>query len=172
MGEEREEKVNEVKLPQQTICLVGGKINVGEPCTLLDIKRMIDSYPKDASREMQVAINELLDGLEIETVDWVPSAMGTFMLTFLCEKAPEEQKDALVKAVLTSLCAGLPDLVLSCIFVSISAGTLWADPALAALGAESVDEHNLRFSNDPHFSQDGAWIGCPPTETKPNSLMN
>jgi hypothetical protein len=164
--------VTDIAIPKQTICLVGGKANLGEPCTLLDLKRMIDSCPKDAHREMQVAINELLDGLEIETTDWVPSAMGTFMLAFLCEKAPEEQKDALVKAVLTSLCAGVPDLVLSCLFVSIAAGTLWADPALAALGAESADEHNLRFANDPNFSQDGAWIGGMPVETKVNPELN
>ena len=164
--------MNEIKIPTQTVCLVKGKINVGEPCTLLDIKRMIDAYPRNAHREMQAAIDEMLDGLEIGDPAWVPSAIGTFVFVHLCEKAPEEQKDALVKAVLTSLCSGMPDLCLSCIFVSIRDGTLWADPALAVLGADSVEEHNLRFANDPNFSQDGEWIGGFPVETKSNPELN
>lgn len=161
--------MNEIKIPTQTICLVKGKINVGEPCTLLDLKRMIDAYPRNAH---QGAIAELLDGLEIGDPAWVPSAIGTFVFVHLCEKAPEEQKDALVKAVLTSLCSGMPDLCLSCIFVSIRDGTLWADPALAVLGADSVEEHNLRFANDPNFSKDGEWIGGFPVETKANPELN
>jgi len=164
--------VTDIAIPKQTICLVGGKVNVGEPCTLLDLKRMIDSYPKEAHREMQAAIDELLDGLEIEEPAWVPPAIGVFILAHLCEKAPEEQRDALINAVLTTLCSGMPDLCLSCVFVSIANGTLRADPALAALGIESVDEHNIRFHEDPCFSQEGVWIGGPPVETQGNPELN
>jgi hypothetical protein len=165
--------VNEIKIPTQTICLVKGKINVGEPCTLLDLKRMIDAYPRNAHREMQVAIDEMLDGLEIEDPAWVPSAIGTFVFVHLCEKAPEEQKDALVKAVLTSLCSGIPDIVLSTCFVSISKGTLWADAkAFAASGILTDGNLNLQFPSDPNFSKDGEWIGGFPVETKANPELN
>ncbi len=159
-------------VPDQTICLVDGKVNVGEPCTLLDLKRMMDSYPRDAHREMKAAIDELLDSLDIENPKWKPPAMGAFMFTFLCEKAPADQNAALVQTILQTLCSGVPDLLLSAMFVSIAKGTLWADNSFYDESASSSGKIVFHFPKDPRFSKDGAWIGGPPRETKAKPELN
>jgi hypothetical protein len=121
---------------------------------------------------MKAAIDELLDGLDIKDPKWKPPAMGAFVFTFLCEKAPAEQNEALVQTILQTLCSGVPDLLLSAMFVSIAKGTLWADNSFYDETQSSDGEMVLRFPKDPRFSKEGAWIGGPPRETKASPELN
>jgi hypothetical protein len=121
---------------------------------------------------MKAALDELLEGLDIQNPEWTPPPAGAIVFTLLCEKAPADQNETLIKIVLQTICSGLPDLILSAMFVSIAKGTLWADKSFALPEQGPGGEIFIRCLTDPRFSKEGAWIGGPPHETKASPEMN